>query len=282
MFGENSRSKVQDADVVLMVGTYAFPEVFPCIENPFRPDAKVYHIDLDVYEIAKNHPVTLGLCCSPKAALRVISEKLEKTAVPYRERRMEELPGNPKKPLQDGTTVAVFIEEIGRLTDENLIIFDEALTTSPYLASFLPRTQEGTFFQTRGGSLGVGIPGGMGIMLANRDQQVITFTGDGGSMYTIQALHTASRYHIPIKIVICNNKRYHLLDQNLEVYRRERGIAAHQLPDCFSMEPVVDFVTLARSMGVDGIKAETPKQAADAAKMLLQAKEAFLVDLNTI
>lgn len=120
------------------------------------------------------------------------------------------------------------------------------------------------------------------IMLANRDQQVITFTGDGGSMYTIQALHTASRYHIPIKIVICNNKRYHLLDQNLEVYRRERGIAAHQLPDCFSMEPVVDFVTLARSMGVDGIKAETPKQAADAAKMLLQAKEAFLVDLNTI
>lgn len=282
MFGENSRSKVQDADVVLMVGTYAFPEVFPCIENPFRPDAKVYHIDLDVYEIAKNHPVTLGLCCSPKAALRVISEKLEKTAVPYRERRMEELLGNPKKPLQDGTTVAVFIEEIGRLTDENLIIFDEALTTSPYLASFLPRTREGTFFQTRGGSLGVGIPGGMGIMLANRDQQVITFTGDGGSMYTIQALHTASRYHIPIKIVICNNKRYHLLDQNLEVYRRERGIAAHQLPDCFSMEPVVDFVTLARSMGVDGIKAETPKQAADAAKMLLQAKEAFLVDLNTI
>lgn len=173
------------------------------------------------------------------------------------------------------------MDTLRQLTDENLIVFDEALTASGYLSSFLPRTLEGTFFQTRGGSLGVGIPGGMGINLAYPDRQIIAFTGDGGSMYTIQELHTASRYHIPVKIVICNNGRYYLLDNNLDVYRKEQGIPEHQQPDCFSLEPRIDFVEMAKAMGVDGVKAETPEQAVEAAMRMMSSEGAFLVDLKT-
>ena len=67
MFGPSSRRTVQDADAVLICGTYVFPDVFPILENPFRADAKVVHIDLDAYAIAKNHPVTLGLVSDPTA-----------------------------------------------------------------------------------------------------------------------------------------------------------------------------------------------------------------------
>lgn len=282
MFGENSKKAVQDADVVLLLGTYAFPEVFPSLQMPFRADAKIYHIDLDAYEIAKNHPVTLGLCASPKQALRKINKELEQTALPYRQMRSKEFQQDTGNPQQDGTVTALFMEALSRMTDENLIIFDEALTASGYIAQYLPRTLEGTFFQTRGGSLGVGIPGGMGIQLAYPNRQVIAFTGDGGSMYTIQALYTARRYHIPIKIVICNNRRYHLLDQNINAYWKEQGISAHSYPDCFSLEPMIDFIALARSMGIDGIRVETPEQASDAAEKLLFSKESFIVDLNTI
>ncbi len=277
MFGINSRKAVQDADVVLIVGTYVFPEVFPSLEFPFHADAKIFHIDLDSYEIAKNHPVTLGLCASPKLALQKINAEL--AASPLRERRIDSILTEKENPRQEETAIAAFMETLRQLTDEHLIIFDEALTSSRYLAEFLPRTLEGTFFQTRGGSLGVGIPGGMGIQLANPSKQVIIFTGDGGSMYTIQALHTAKRYRIPVKIVICNNGRYHLLDQNLEVYRKEHGIPPHRLPDCFSLEPVIDFVALARSMGITGMKAETLEQAAEAAEKLVHSEQAFLVDL---
>lgn len=168
-----------------------------------------------------------------------------------------------------------------QLTDENLIVFDEALTASGYLSNFLPRSLEGTIFQTRGGSLGVGIPGGMGIKLAYPDRQVVAFTGDGGSMYTIQALYTASLYHIPVKIVICNNGRYHLLDKNLDVYRKEQGIPEHQQSNCFSLEPRIDFVEMAKAMDVDGVKAETPEQAVETAKRMMFSEVAFLVDLKT-
>lgn len=281
MFGKNSKKAVQDADVVLVIGTYLFPEVFPCLDFPFRPDAKIIHVDLDSCEIAKNHPVTLGICANPRLVLKMVNIRLEHMAVPARSARIKEFTDGAKELPQDSSTAAAFVETIAELSDDNLIIFDEALTASGYLTTYLPRTQNGTYFQTRGGSLGVGIPGAMGIQLAKPKNSVLAFTGDGGSMYTIQALHTARRYHIPAKFVICNNKRYHLLDQNMEVYWKDQNLPLHQQPECFSLEPAVDFVTLARSMGVDGVKATTPQEARAAAKALMSAEGPFLVDLNT-
>lgn len=67
MFGSTSRRTVENADAVVIVGTCVFPDVFPLLENPFRPDAKVVHIDLNAYDIARNHPITLGLVSDPKA-----------------------------------------------------------------------------------------------------------------------------------------------------------------------------------------------------------------------
>ncbi len=74
MFGYASASHVRDADVVVICGTYVFPEVFPSLTSPFKPDAKLIHIDLDAYEIAKNHPITIGLVSDPKLTLRLLAD----------------------------------------------------------------------------------------------------------------------------------------------------------------------------------------------------------------
>ncbi|MEJ8645132.1 hypothetical protein WKI68_35825 [Streptomyces sp. MS1.HAVA.3] len=78
MFGPHSKELIGDADGVLIVGTYVFPEVFPELESPFRAGAKVVHIDLNAYEIAKNHPVDLGLAADPKQALRALAGVLDR------------------------------------------------------------------------------------------------------------------------------------------------------------------------------------------------------------
>jgi benzoylformate decarboxylase len=78
MFGPVSRAAVADADAVLIVGTYVFPEVFPDLTTPFRSDAAIVHVDLDAYEIAKNHPVTLGLVADPKPTLDAIATVLDR------------------------------------------------------------------------------------------------------------------------------------------------------------------------------------------------------------
>ena len=79
MFGEHSRAITAEADAVLICGTYVFPEVFPALEGVFAPGAKVVHIDLDAYEIAKNFPVDLGLVADPKLTLGLLADELART-----------------------------------------------------------------------------------------------------------------------------------------------------------------------------------------------------------
>ena len=95
------------------------------------------------------------------------------------------------------------------------------------------------------------IPGAIGLKLANPDKTVIGFTGDGGSMYTIQALWTAAHHNIDAKFVICNNHSYQILKLNIMQYWRERGIAEHDFPTSFTIgNPDIRFDELARAMGV--------------------------------
>ena len=69
MFGPHSLPIVSRGDVVLIVGTYVLPEVFPELGDIFAPDATVIHIDLNAYEIAKSHRVDLGVTADPRLTL---------------------------------------------------------------------------------------------------------------------------------------------------------------------------------------------------------------------
>ena len=296
MFGSQSTPIVSQADVVLIVGTYVFPEVFPSLFGAFKQGAKIAHIDLDAYEIAKNFPVDIGVVADPKQTLLALAETLERVMTPAmkeaaasRARRIgEETDRVLKEALAADREVrtvvpmkaARFMEELAARLDEDAVIFDEALTSSPDLNRYIPPRKPGHFFQTRGGSLGVGIPGAIGLKLAFPDKIVIGFTGDGGSMYTIQALWTAARYNIAAKFVICNNYSYKLLKLNIQEYWQERGIAEHEFPMSFDLTyPRVGFVELAQGMNVPGVRVEKPDEIGPAIDRALATDGPFLIDL---
>ncbi|MBM7081343.1 thiamine pyrophosphate-binding protein [Micromonospora sp. MMS20-R2-29] len=281
MFGADSARTVADADTVLIVGTYVFPEVFPELTSPFAPDARIVHVDLDAYEIAKNHPVELGVVADPRLTLAGLAARLDR---PGRQRppRWDGAAPPGDEPGDDAGLMNRFVRTLVRRAPDDLVIFDEALTESGPLAVHAPPRVPGRFFQTRGGSLGVGIPGALGVKLARPSQQVVGFTGDGGSMYTIQALWTAARHDIGAKFVICNNRRYRLLDLNIEQYWRDGGIPAHLHPDAFDLSrPAIDFAALSRSLGVPAQRVSTPQEVPAAVEELLATPGPFLIDLVT-
>ena len=110
-----------------------------------------------------------------------------------------------------------FMEELatGQLPDD-AYIFDEALTSSPPLTRYMPPDQNrGTSSRRAADRWAWVFPARWAIKLAHPDKTVIGFTGDGGSMYTIQALWTAARHNIGAKFVICNNASYMLLKLNI-------------------------------------------------------------------
>ncbi|MGW4401139.1 thiamine pyrophosphate-binding protein [Amycolatopsis nivea] len=274
MFGAASAASVKDADAVLIVGTYVFPDVFPVLDNPFG-DAKVVHVDLDDFEIAKNHPVDLGLVADPKATLAGLAARLPG-------RRADRAEWQRPRLAEDAPLIEQFAAALAGQAGEDLVVFDEALTASPGLRRHLPPRAPGSYFATRGGSLGVGIPGAIGIKLARPNAPVVGFTGDGGSMYTIQALWTAARHDVAAKFVICDNGRYGLLDNNIEQYWRERDIQAHAYPGSFDLAaPPLGFAGLAESMGVPGVKVEKAADVDRAVAGMLGHEGPFLVHLIT-
>jgi benzoylformate decarboxylase len=173
-----------------------------------------------------------------------------------------------------------FAEELALQLPSDAIIFDEALTNSPELCRYLPPTKVGHYFQTRGGSLGVGIPGAIGLKLAHPDKTVIGFTGDGGSMYTIQALWTAAHHNINAKFVICNNQGYQILKLNILQYWRERQIPEHDYPSSFDIcNPDIRFAELARALGVEAVRVDKPDQIGPTIQKALAHDGPFLIDL---
>lgn len=297
MFGSYSKPITSKADVNLIVGTYMVPEVFPDLGEIYAPDARVIHFDLNAYEIAKNHRVDLGVVSDPKLSLEALARAVEARATPeytgQAAARVEEIArrkaesisalkekdkssDNPDEPLQ----MAQFASALAEKLPSDTIVFDEALTSSPALTRYITPANPGSYFVTRGGSLGVGFPGAIGAKLAHKDKVVIGFSGDGGSMYTIQTLWSAARHHTGAKFVVCNNGSYKLLQLNIEQYWNERAIEPHEHPLSFDLSyPAIRFDLLAQSMGVDAVRVEKAADIGPAIDRMLADDKPFLIDL---
>jgi thiamine pyrophosphate-dependent acetolactate synthase large subunit-like protein len=297
MFGDRSLPITMRGDGVLICGTYMLPEVFPVLGDIFRSDACIVHVDLNAYEIAKNHRVDIGMVADPKLTLdgprrsaRADDDERPEGGRGGPARSACERSGNASARLSWRTTggCATRCRSTCRASwrsspaqlPADAIIFDEALTNSPPIPRYRPPARTGEYFLTRGGSLGVGIPGAIGVKLAHPDRTVVGFTGDGGAMYTPQALWTAARHQVDAKFVVCNNGSYRLLQLNIEEYWRERGLPRHDYPLCFDLSyPSIRFDELARSMGVDAVRVEKPWEIAPAIRQALAHPGPFLIDL---
>ena len=304
MFGEASLPITRDSDCVIAIGCYLLPEVFPTLSDIFAENAAIIHLDSNSDNIAKNHRVDFsligdinGLINQVCVALGQCSEAASKrfTENNLNNRRLKEqrpssidtlygLKSNITDDEYDGKRVFMasgeFCRELSQQLPTNSIIFDEALTNSPPISHFIPGQRLGDKYWTRGGSLGTGFPGAIGVKLAEPEREVIGFSGDGGSMYTIQTLWSAARHNIAAKFVVCQNRSYRLLQANIKQFWDERGISPHEFPICFDLsQPEISFEDIARSMGVDAERVWKPSQIKPAIHRMLSASTPYMLNL---
>lgn len=294
MFGSHSLPIVQSGDVNLIVGTYMVPEVFPELGSIFAAGAKSIHIDLDTDQIAKNHPVDLGLVADPQLALSALADRLDQVLTPEfsgaataristraaaKAETDAAVPATAKPGPSGALSFAQIMAELAPRLPADVVVFDEALTNSPALTAFLKPSVPGQFFQTRGGSLGTALTGGLGLQAARPDKLVLAVSGDGGAMYVIQALWSAVRHAMPIKYIICNNRSYRLLQANLHQFWGERGISGRPYPIPFDLSsPALDFAHMARAFGVSASRVETADQIVPAIEAALAHPGPYLID----
>jgi benzoylformate decarboxylase len=109
-------------------------------------------------------------------------------------------------------------------------------------------TRPGRYFFSRGGVLGCSWPAAVGAALALGDW-VVSLTGDGGAMYSPQALWSAAHQKAPVIFYVFNNRRYNVL-QNVARSLHYENALANRFVGMDVVDPAIDFSALARSMGV--------------------------------
>jgi benzoylformate decarboxylase len=134
-----------------------------------------------------------------------------------------------------------------------------------------------SFFGIRGGGIGWGLPATLGVKLALPDRPVVALIGDGSSMYTNQALWTAARESLAVVYVIFNNMSYRILKQRT---RALKGFSAED--DVYvgmDLTPAIDFVGLAKALGVPGERVEKAGGIGVAVKRGLASGGPYLIDV---
>lgn len=164
---------------------------------------------------------------------------------------------DPPSPPPDGPLTA---ELLGRALAAALpagaIISDEMVSSGEAVNAHLASAARHDLLPVTGGSIGQGLPVALGAALAAPDRCVLALEADGSAMYTISALWSYARQNARVVTVIFANRRYRILDVEIERTRAgapgPRGDAMLDLSS-----PTLDFVQLAQGCGVPGVRAAT-------------------------
>ena len=147
------------------------------------------------------------------------------------------------------------LKALGEALPSDAVVVEEALSSGARLRELIRCEDPQSFFGMRGGGIGWGLAATVGIKLALPQRPVVALTGDGSSLYTIQALWTAAHERLSTVFVILNNRSYRILKQRTRAMRGHAAQTGHYVAMDI-LEPAIDFVGLARSFGARAVAAD--------------------------
>ena len=159
-------------------------------------------------------------------------------------------------------TTENWAEVIGALLPEGAIIADESNTSGLMIPTATAGAPRHDVLTVTGGAIGQGLPVAVGAAVAAPDRPVVCLQSDGSAMYTISALWTMAREGLNVTTVVLANRAYAILRLELQrVGTASAGPKALELLDLSN--PDMDFVAMARGMGVPASTATTAEELAD-------------------
>jgi benzoylformate decarboxylase len=288
------RAILEQADLMFALGAEVFPFSLPSEVEPVPPNLTIVHMHSDPWEVGKNYPARVGIIGDLKASLPELAQIMrEKQTRGQQEeaRRRAENAAQAKQTAYESLkslaqevadrlpiAAAVLMQTIADTVPAETIIVDESITSGATLRDFLIRRTADSFYGMRGGGLGWGLPATIGVKLAQPDRPVLGIIGDGSTLYVNQALWTAAHYRIPVVWLICNNAQYMILKRRLHAY----GGAAAKAETYIGLDmvnPEIDFLALARAMGVHGVRADTADTISKALREAISRDGPTLIDV---
>jgi len=185
----------------------------------------------------------------------------------------------PAMPADGPLTPAALAAALAALQPEGTILVDEGVTTSrPYFDAAAGAPAH-TYLGNRGGAIGQGMPCSVGAAIACPDRPVVTFQADGSGVFTLQALWTQAREQLNVTTLICSNRSYAVLKQELS--KAGADLDAQVARDLTELaRPELDWVSLAAGFGVPGRRVATVAEFAAAFGAALKTPGPHLIQLD--
>ena len=151
---------------------------------------------------------------------------------------------------------------IARHLPEGAIVSEEAISNAHPIVTQMATAAPHIHLALTGGAIGQGIPLATGAAVAAPECKVVNIQADGSAMYTLQALWTQARENLDVTTVILANRAYGVL--KAEVERVGASIENERAVGLLSLgAPNLDWVALARGMGIEGVRATSAEQFDD-------------------
>ncbi len=266
-------------DAVFALGGKSLITILYTEGSAVPPGCDVFQMSADVRDLGRTYMTRLSVVGDIRDSLRALQPLLAAAAAPTAGRRnalvaiaagRQQERREKLEALSSGqwnspvVTPLVAARETVRAVGPDIAIVDEAVATSEHVRGFLNSPSPRQYSFLRGGALGWGMPAAIGASLGLGRSPVVSLAGDGAALYSPQALWTAAHEELPVTFVIMNNREYNVLKNFM---RTRSGYTAARSNNFVAMdiaEPFVDYLALARSMGVPARRIEKPSDIAPA------------------
>ena len=167
---------------------------------------------------------------------------------------------------------------LAALLPENAIVTDDSVTSGRGVFPAMFNAAPHDWIQSTGGAIGHGFPCATGAAVACPDRKVVCLQADGAGMYTLQALWTQAREKLDVVNVVFANHVYKILYGEL----RTAGAAPGRASDTFFDigRPDLDWVGLAKAMGVEGVRVDSLESFADTFRAACDRRGPFLIEFR--
>jgi len=257
---------MQHCDVLLAIGARFDDRVIGNPKHFAQNPRKIIHIDIDPSSISKRVKVDLPIVGDVGYAMNELIGQLKDA--------IGDAPRPPSKALKawweqieqwqakdclaykqsdDVIKPQFVVQKLWEVTEGDAYVTSDVGQHQMFAAQFYPFNKPRRWINSGGlGTMGVGLPYAMGVLLAHPGSQVACITGEGSIQMNIQELSTCKQYQLPVKVINLNNRYLGMVRQWQEIEYGSRYSQSY-------MDALPDFVGLAQAYGHIGMKIERPE-----------------------
>jgi acetolactate synthase-1/2/3 large subunit len=270
---------MQHCDVLIAIGARFDDRV---IGNPAHFAAgntsrKIIHIDIDPSSISKRVKVDVPIVGGVKevlgellAQLKAAEQRPDRKRVAVWWKQINEWRAKECLRFKQGPDLIMpqyVVQKLWEVTKGEAYVTSDVGQHQMWAAQYYRFDKPRRWINSGGlGTMGVGIPYAMGVKFAYPDAEVACITGEGSVQMCIQELSTCKQYHLPIKVILLNNRYLGMVRQWQDFFHGNRHAESY-------MDALPDFVKLAEAYGHVGVRVEKPADVEGALKEAFAMKD---------